>query len=409
MPVRRLPLPPIVLGRAISLGIAVLVLCSCGTRTSSEQPIGEAYAGPIQLLLRADIAGRSAAAGTVSHGDRLDILETRRRFVRVRAKNGVEGWVDASLLLNAEQMEELAALSRHAMQLPSQGTATVFDASNVHSEPSRISPSFYQIPEDGSVEVVGHKVTPRVQVRAAVRPPARKQPPKKKSKSKAKQVEPLALPPPPTLPADWQAMSVPRAADLAAQAVQPVALEDWSLVRTQDGKAGWVLSRMLFMAIPDEVAQYAEGHRITAYLPLGQVNDGGNLKNNWVWTSASPGYRASEFDGFRVFAWSTRRHRYETAFLARNVIGYYPLELASIPGEAEKGFTVLIQDKDGNIQKRTYGFSGFRIRLLSTVPYRKPKDSAVLSQTSTSQPPGTSQSTEWWPRISAWVRQWFRR
>ena len=34
-------------------------------------------------------------------------------------------------------------------------------------------------------------------------------------------------------------------------------MEDWNLIRTKDGKAGWVLSRMLVMAIPDEVAQYS--------------------------------------------------------------------------------------------------------------------------------------------------------
>ena len=32
---------------------------------------------------------------------------------------------------------------------------------------------------------------------------------------------------------------------------------------------------MLTMSIPDEVAQYAEGHRITAYLPLGEVKEKG--------------------------------------------------------------------------------------------------------------------------------------
>ena len=44
-------------------------------------------------------------------------------------------------------------------------------------------------------------------------------------------------------------------------------MEDWNLVRTKDGKAGWVLSRMLVMAIPDEVAQYSEGARITSLFP----------------------------------------------------------------------------------------------------------------------------------------------
>ena len=59
---------------------------------------------------------------------------------------------------------------------------------------------------------------------------------------------------------------------------KPIPLEDWYLVRTKDGKAGWVLSRMVSMAIPDEVAQYAEGHRITSYFSLGKVDDDGVQK-----------------------------------------------------------------------------------------------------------------------------------
>ncbi len=33
----------------------------------------------------------------------------------------------------------------------------------MHTEPSRTSPSFGQIPENGKVDVIGHKLTPRVQ------------------------------------------------------------------------------------------------------------------------------------------------------------------------------------------------------------------------------------------------------
>jgi len=41
----------------------------------------------------------------VKHGERLDIIDVRRRLVRVRTVTGVEGWVDANLLLSAQQMD----------------------------------------------------------------------------------------------------------------------------------------------------------------------------------------------------------------------------------------------------------------------------------------------------------------
>jgi len=49
-------------------------------------------------------------------------------------------------------------------------------------------------------------------------------------------------------------------------------------VRTKDGSVGWVLARNLYMSVPDDVAQYAEGKRITAYLALGDVRDGNEVK-----------------------------------------------------------------------------------------------------------------------------------
>ncbi len=99
------------------------------------------------------------------------------------------------------------------------------------------------------------------------------------------------MPPPPKPPANWQELSAERidgaestanikatedkqAADKkTAELKKPVVMEDWTLVRTKDDQCGWVLSRNLAMSIPDEVAQYAEGKRITSYFDLGAVND----------------------------------------------------------------------------------------------------------------------------------------
>ncbi len=76
---------------------------------------------------------------------------------------------------------------------------------------------------------------------------------------------------------------------------------------------------MLYLAIPDEVAQYAEGHRITSYFALRQTKEGNSIKNDWLWTTITKGLEPYEFDSFRVFVWSQRRHRYETAYIERNV------------------------------------------------------------------------------------------
>jgi SH3-like domain-containing protein len=351
----------------------VIATTSCGSsNSSSPRPaIGVAYVGPATMRVREDLAAKADSVAEVKHGDRLEILETRRRLVRVRTAAGVEGWVDANRLMSAEQMEELQRMASGAEKSPSQGTASVFDVLNLHTEPSRPSPSFAQIPEGGSVEVLAHRATPRNSTTRPMALPKTVKATAKQAKKDTKKAGASLLPPPapPRLPADWEKISRPRSADLpgyeAPAAPPPAPLEDWNLVRTKDGKVGWVLARMLYMAIPDDVAQYAEGNRITAYMAIGEVKDGDDVKKNWLWTTASSGLHTCDFDRIRVFVWSVRRHRYETAYIERNVTGFYPVEVADIPGGKEKGFSLLAEDKDGSLVKRTYAFSGYHVRLVS--------------------------------------------
>ena len=52
-----------------------------------------------------------------------------------------------------------------------------------------------------------------------------------------------------------------------------------------------------------------------------------SVKNNWLWTTITKGGQPYDFDSFRVFVWSLRHHRYETAYIERNVVGHYPVEV----------------------------------------------------------------------------------
>ena len=57
-------------------------------------------------------------------------------------------------------------------------------------------------------------------------------------------------------------------------AAKPAALlEDWWLIRDPEGHVGWVLSRMVDLDVPLEIAQYAESQRTVAFFVLNQVTD----------------------------------------------------------------------------------------------------------------------------------------
>jgi len=362
----------------------LLLGCSSGPRRAPA--IGEAYVGPATLSLRRDLAPRSPETASLRHGDRVEIIQRRRRFVKVRTSQGAEGWTDTGQLLSSAQMADLNRLAQYASRLPSQGAATVYGGLNAHTEPDRQAPSLYRIREGELVEVVEHRLVPRVPLETrsvAPEPPKAAANPRRKSSENGK-ISPPPLPPAPRLPQNWLELSqraLPPQPAPAREAMpsKPAPMDDWSLVRLPNGRAGWVLMGMLRMNIPDEVAQYSEGHRITSYFSLGQVPDGGAVKHNWLWTTISKGLQPHQFDSFRYFVWSLRHHRYETAYIEKNLKGYHPVELHSVRVtigkrvETMPGFSLIVEEKDGLRYRRTYIYQTYVVRLASKTRWETPK------------------------------------
>ncbi|HEY4362609.1 MAG TPA: SH3 domain-containing protein [Bryobacteraceae bacterium] len=401
--------------------LAALLLVGCTSSPPQKEATGTAYAGPANLNLRKDLSVKSAVVATAHHGDRLDVVETRRRFVRVRMSAGVEGWTDARDLLSEQQMSDLRDLATSVAKLPSEGEATVYAELNVHAEPYRTSPSFFQIAEGSSVEVIGHKISPHVPPPSAAKPlvkrsanTSKKAPAKKKAASTPPLIPPPSPPPPPK---NWVELSRPHRSDLAAPshapppAGAPAEADDWALVRTHQGETGWALSRMLVMKIPDEVAQYAEGHRITAYLSLGDVQDKekNEQRSNWLWTTASANLQPYEFDSMRVFVWSTKRHHYETAFIEKNLKGHYPVQVESLPGQEEKAFSVVVEEKDGGLYKRTYAFTGYHVRMVSKTAVQPLAALPEVHSSGEFEPsvPPAPVSTSWTEKWEGWRKKLF--
>jgi uncharacterized protein YgiM (DUF1202 family) len=388
---------------SVALG---LISCSDGPEPASA--IGEAYAGPMTLNIRQELSLKSPVVATVKHGEKLEVLSVRRRFMRVRAASGAEGWCDSEKLLTTEQMARLRAVAEVAAKLPSQAEATVFDARNVHTEPHRQAPSFLMLKEEERFHVLGHKLVERgpyesevtKKIEKASAPIPRKKPSRSsKNKDRRRKDEDVDLPPmpvPPPLPANWRQLShrdpLPTDPPVPAKEEKRSALsmlirppqappkyEDWSLIRVQDGRAGWILTRTMTMTIPDDVARYAEGHRITSWFDLGDARDGETVKKHYLWTTITRGGEPYEFDGFRIFVYNTKRHRYESGYRAKDVRGYFPSALHPVEvTEGKRTRTVqgfsLVLEEGGALVRKTYSFEGYRVRLLTTTPWQKLED-----------------------------------
>jgi hypothetical protein len=400
------------------------LLVACKQEAPKAKALGEAYVGPARLPMRAELNARAETVAELKHGEKLEILLQRRRFLKVRNMGGVEGWVDGRNLLTAKELENLKQTIELALQIPSQGKASVYDPLNMHTEPNRSSPSPFQIPAGGTVEIVGHTVAERTSFEPRVlaelnppRPSVARKPKKKKNTKGEPEVEPPPIPSAPKLPDNWQALSksaravtsemgAPGKAESRKRAEAPqIKADDWYLVRTPDKKAGWVLARMMVIGIPDEVATYAEGKRITSYFELGQVKDAVKdeevVKHHWLWTTQSQGLQPFQFDGLRVFIWNTRRHRYETAYRERDIKGYYPVlrHTAEVMEGRHKlqlpAFTIFSEDDAGRFWKRSYVFQVNRVRMIGAQQVDKPGDAMnpqsilkLVSQQSSAASPG---------------------
>ena len=408
----------------VSCLVALLIIApGCGDQAKRATVIGEAYVGPALLKIRSDIPLESAPVATAKHGERLQIVQRRRKFLRVRTTSGVEGWTDERQLLGENDMSELKDLAARAAKLPSQGVATTYRDLNVHTQPATGSPSFLRVKEGEKFDVLAQLITPRTDIpRQPLLPPAKKKAPTPKKPKKEPKVPPPPMPAAPPLPPNWLELSQTDLDDddpAPAAEAKPIPSDYWSLVRVPTGQSGWVLTRLISMAIPDEVAQYAEGHRIVSYLPLGSIEDGDVKKPIWLWTTVR-GRQPYDFDGFRVFMWSLKRHRYETAFIARNVRGYLPVLLNSVDYAAAKGatakypgFSVCLENEDGQRTRREYALLGNVIRFAGERPCQTPPQMYVAKT-----PGGTTIPTIDTPaaptesfsqRVKQKVKGWFKR
>lgn len=376
------------------------LFCSCNQQQDTTPAIGHAWAGPAVLKLRKEIDPKSAAVATVHYGDRLEIVAQRRRWYRVRTTGGVEGWTSDRELLDAGQMRRLRALAAETNGLPSQGVATTFGNLNVHAEPSRQSPSFVQIKEHEKVDVIAHKVTPR---NAALEPRELVPPrPKTQKKEKPSKIPSPPAPPAPAPPPDWLELSKESEPPELTEPQPAGPVDDWTLIRTAGGQSGWVLTSGLYLTIPDEVAQYAEGHRITSYFSIGKVRDGDQQKDIWLWTTSEKLGEDHDFDSYRVFTWSLRHHRYETAYIQRRERGFFPV-LAK-QGE----FSVCLERDDGSRTRVQYTMMGNAVRNTGEIACKKTAEQDVAPQnliTETARPKASR--TSLLARIKAKVKGMF--
>ncbi len=322
----RQPLRRQSLGRWIASFLLLFVLSGlvgC-THFHPIAPREYVYVTVKRIYLRDRIAVVANRVVEVTNGERLEVLEHGRRFLRVKTPQGAVGWIEDHAAIDQSEFDKFQSLAKEHASEPPVATAVLYNELYVHLTPGRKTQRFYLLPPNVKVSLLERASVPRVAGGGVLGLP--------------EAVKSPVIAPKPAKPGRPRvhAGRIHKQA-FESQFASSVPMEDWWLVRDSAGRTGWMLSRDLEVDVPQDVAQYAENEKMIGAYILRTVDDPDSGKPNGkvseYLTVLTP-YKQGlpyDFDQVRVFTWDTHRHRYGTAFRLRDVAGFFPVKVT--PGD----------------------------------------------------------------------------
>ena len=323
----------------VTLLLACFLAFSLGCAHFHHERHDTVYVSARQMYLHDRVAAVSNRVAEVTNGQRLEVLEQNRRFLRVQTEKGEIGWIEERAVIDAKTFQAFDQLGVQHQQDPVVASGVLRDDIYLHLTPGRETERFYLLGANSKVQLLERASVPKAMPGSgqALMPMAPKPGPTAKtpnqrsgSKSTAKSAVPGST------------------AHIPGQPDAGPILEDWWLVRDGQGHTGWLLSSRMDVDVPDEIATYAEGQRYVGAYVLNKVVDN---------TAATPDHQVPQyvtvlapnkaglpfdFDQVRVFTWNIRHHRYETAFRLHPIQGYLPVRVTPATSSGAPTFSFQI-------------------------------------------------------------------
>ncbi|MBB5342824.1 SH3 domain-containing protein [Tunturibacter empetritectus] len=276
------------------------------------------YVTAKQTFLRDRVAAVSNRTATVENGDRLEVLDHGRRFVKVQTAKGEQGWIDEKVVATQDVFDQFEKLKQDHKADPVVASAVVRDEVYMHAKPGRDTERFFRLAEGEKLKLLA---------RATLAKPL-------PAGTRVAKAAPASVPATATTTGSAGKGAKAVAPPVPDEPAAPV-MEDWWLVRDSKGDTGWLFSRMMDVDAPDAITRYSEGQRIVGSYVLTTVNDPEaeqDDKNIPIYVTVLSPYKAGltyDFDQVRVFTWNVKKHRYETGFRDRNIEGYLPVTVTT--------------------------------------------------------------------------------
>ncbi len=346
------------------------MLCACSRKSIVHHDY--MYVSAAETSLRDRVATMFNKVGTVHNGDRVEVLEKQRRFLRVRTDDGHEGWIEERSLVPQDIYDGFQKLAQDNANTPVQAKGTTRAELNMHLTAARDAEHLYQLKDGEKLDVLKRatapKNPPKAAKPAAAAPakPGAGQNQKKTGSAKSASSTPNKKTAAPETPAATPSGTASATAAQNEPPPPPPVMEDWYLVRTSSGHVGWVLLRMIDLDVPVDVAQYAEGQRIIGYFVLNNVEEDGKQVPQYLMLLNTPKDGLPwDYNQIRVFTRNRAKHRYETAYREREMEGYLPVKTGHQDFGKEGDlptFTIRKKNDQGQIVEVEYKMNGPIVR-----------------------------------------------
>jgi len=249
----------------------------------------EVFAAERRVTLWSSMATVREPLATLGYGERLEVVSRLGDNLEVRTGQGLVGWVDARQLLDAALWNRVAKLNEQARAMPAQAFGHTKVVSNLRIEAGREGQRIIQLGRYVPLDVLARKVV--------------------------------------EVPVDAKAED--------SEEETSAKKEDWMLVRAQvkdlGELSGWMLGRFIELDMPSPLPDYATsaGMHVVGWFELDRVPDTeGTMRPQYLVVGQRSGEgQPCDFTLLRVYTWSARRRRYETAFIESNVCGMLPVRV----------------------------------------------------------------------------------
>lgn len=257
----------------------------------------KAYVRSRNVTAWSRVAAVRAPVVNLRYGEMVSVVERQRDHVQIETSDGRRGWVEARQLMAAEMWRETEQLLSRTKKLEVYARGKTKRSTNLRFTPGRETQLLYQLSGEVPVEIVGREVVGWTQ--PAPRTGKQNQRPETRR-------------------------------------------EDWYLVRAKSEEAGdlagWVLGRFIEPDVPEPLQQLGAGIRWMAWYELDRVTDEDREKKQYLGVGqVGAEGQPCDFTVMRVYTWSLKRHRYETAYVESSLCGSVPIRFVR-PG-AEMVFT----------------------------------------------------------------------